>query len=151
MKVDTTMIATLIVTVFIFLSGLHVYWAFGNLSASSAAVPQRAVVDRPGGKVRLTNAFRPTRATTLLVAVALFAMAIVVAMRAGLVFAAVSHGGLRAVIVLLAVVFLARAVGDFDLVGFFKQASASRFALFDTWLYSPLCVAIGLGLAHVAA
>lgn len=35
---------------------------------------------------------------------------------------------------------LARAVGDFRLVGFFKKVKGSEFALMDTLLYSPLCV-----------
>lgn len=151
MKVDTTMVATLIATVFLVLSGLHVYWAFGGLSAGSAAVPQRAVVDRPGGTVRMVDSFRPTRGVTLLVAVALLSMAVAVALRAGLFLSPVAHGALRALIALLALVFLASAVGDFQLVGLFKQASPSRFAWFDTWLYSPLCVALGRGLAHLAA
>jgi len=42
-------------------------------------------------------------------------------------------------------VLLARAVGDFKYVGFFKTVRASRFAVLDTWFYSPLCALLALG------
>ena len=43
---------------------------------------------------------------------------------------------------LLAFVFAARAIGDFNYVGFFKRVKGSRFAKRDTYLYSPLCVVL---------
>lgn len=46
---------------------------------------------------------------------------------------------------------LLRAVGHFRLVGFFKKITGSRFARLDTMLFSPLCMALGLGLSAVAA
>jgi len=46
----------------------------------------------------------------------------------------------------LASVFLARAIGDFRFVGFFKRVHGSRFAHWDTALYSPLCLVIGLAI-----
>jgi hypothetical protein len=45
---------------------------------------------------------------------------------------------------------LARAVGDFRLVGFFKTVRGSTFARMDTRLYSPLCVLLGIGMALIA-
>ena len=50
----------------------------------------------------------------------------------------------------IALVFLLRAVGDFRWFGFFKQASGSGFAYWDTWLYSPLCVLISILAIAVA-
>jgi hypothetical protein len=44
----------------------------------------------------------------------------------------------------------ARAIGDSELMGFFKQVKDSRFARLDTWAYSPLCVVLGAGLLAVA-
>ena len=50
----------------------------------------------------------------------------------------------------MALVFLARAVGDFPLVGFFKPDNGTAFATWDTWLYSPLCVVLGSATVFVA-
>jgi hypothetical protein len=40
----------------------------------------------------------------------------------------------------LAIIFAARALGDFRFVGFTKSVRDSRFARLDTRVYSPLCV-----------
>ena len=50
----------------------------------------------------------------------------------------------------IAVIFLLRAVGEFKLVGFFKTLTGTPFAFWDTWLYSPLCLAIAV-IAFVIA
>ncbi len=52
--------------------------------------------------------------------------------------------------VALALGLLARAVGDFKYVGFFKKLRDSRFATLDSWLYSPLCLLLAAGVAWVA-
>lgn len=50
----------------------------------------------------------------------------------------------------LALGLLLRAVGDFRYVGFFKSVRDSRFATMDTWCYSPVCLALSIGVAYVA-
>ena len=44
----------------------------------------------------------------------------------------------------------ARAIGDSELVGFFKEVRDSKFARLDTLFYSPLCVVLGAGLLVLA-
>ena len=41
-------------------------------------------------------------------------------------------------------IFLLRAMGDFKYVGFFKKVKNTLFSRFDTKLFSPLCLVIGL-------
>ena len=48
------------------------------------------------------------------------------------------------------VAFLARAIGDFRLVGFTKRVRGTRFAELDTRLLSPLCVCIDAASAAIA-
>ena len=55
-------------------------------------------------------------------------------LRAGLYFSAVSHGALQWGISAIALVMFARAIGDSELVGFFKKVGGSRFARLDTYL-----------------
>lgn len=121
------------------LGGLHVFWALGGGSAMTAVVPERA------GK----PLFRPGRAATLAVAGLLFVAAGVVLERGG-----IAHGLpeplARWGTGLVAVAFLARAVGEFRYVGFFKSVRGTRFAVLDTRVYSPLCLALGLATALLA-
>jgi Protein of unknown function (DUF3995) len=51
---------------------------------------------------------------------------------------------------LLALVFALRAIGDFRYVGFFKSLGDEPFRSWDTWLFSPLCLAIAIAAFAVA-
>jgi hypothetical protein len=144
------MLAIVIVSVFVVLSLLHVYWALGGRVGFAAAVPERATHDPRSGRPRRVKVFQPSRAATLAVAAALAGMGTLVALRAGLFGTAVTHWSVQAALAALALVFVARAVGDFDLLGFFKRANDSAFAFWDSVLYSPLCAVLGAGLASVA-
>ena len=64
----------------------------------------------------------------------------------GVVPPAVSRSGTWGV----AVVLTARAVGEFNYLGFFKRRRGTRFARLDTRLYSPLALALGIGAAVIA-
>jgi hypothetical protein len=50
----------------------------------------------------------------------------------------------------VALIFAARAVGDFRYVGFFKRVRDSRFGRLDSALYSPLCVFLSFASAVAA-
>jgi hypothetical protein len=45
---------------------------------------------------------------------------------------------------------MARAVGEGRYVGFLKRVRNTAFARNDTWLYSPLCVALAVGFLVLA-
>jgi hypothetical protein len=123
------------------ISGLHLYWALGGESFKLAAIPQ--IGNRPS--------FKPTAWATLAVALALFAAAWLVGTQAGLRLGDIVPGPLRLWICrLLALIFLARAIGDFRLVGLFKKIRDSRFAYWDTRVYSPLCLFLALGCAVIS-
>lgn len=96
------------------------------------------------------RAFVPSTAGTLAVAAALFFAAAVVAIAGGLVGAGGYRGVFRVLAYGLGATFLARAVGDFRLVGFFKRVRGTRFALLDTMVFAPLCLLFGLAVLYVA-
>lgn len=52
---------------------------------------------------------------------------------------------------MLSIVFALRAVGDFRCVGIFKSLGDDPFRSRDTWLFSPLCLAIALAALTVAS
>jgi hypothetical protein len=98
------------------IGALHVYWAAGGSFGKGATLPTRE------GKTVL----HPTPMITAIVAAGLFAMAALVVAGIG--------------VWVPAAIFFFRAIGDFRYIGFFKRIRDSRFAKFDTILYSPLCL-----------
>ena len=142
MAPDTTL-AGIVCAVFLVLAGWHVYMALMPRvgSGESGAVPS------VGGK----PLFVPSRHATLAVAVVLLLFAALVAATAGLVPLALPPVLLAWMSYALALGLLARAIGEFKYVGFFKRVRGSRFATLDTFVYSPLCLLLAAGVATVAA
>ncbi|MCF4979240.1 MULTISPECIES: DUF3995 domain-containing protein [Pseudomonas] len=139
-------IARWVVGVFALISMVHVYWAAGGKLGSTAAIPQLPGEFASGPR----PAFKPSALGTFLVALGLVLIALLVCLRAGLFFQAVGHQALQWGISAIALIMFARAIGDSELVGFFKTVGGSRFARLDTFFYSPLCLVLGTGLLVVA-
>ena len=131
--------AAALVLIFVGLSGIHWYWAFGG-KLSVAGVPE--VGGRP--------VFTPGPVTTVAVATLLMVAAFVSASQAELLGLERS-GASRVGVASLAVLFLLRAVGDLRLVGFFKSVRRTPFGRMDTWVYSPLCVVVFVFLQNFRA
>ena len=119
---------------FVVLALLHMSWALGLAPIGGAGVPEI------GGK----PTFVPGRGATLAVAAALLAAAFVVAARSGLLGALSQSRLVGLACGVLGLVFVARAVGEFRLVGFFKTVKGTQFAYWDTMFYSPLCLVLGV-------
>ncbi len=122
---------------------VHLYWAAGGRKGFDAAVPH--VVGK--------RWFTPGKAVTFAVALALFALAALVLWRDGqiappaqlaLPFEIARYG-----VPLMALVFLARAIGDFRHIGWSKRLRGSRFARLDDVLYAPLCLVLAICFAVV--
>lgn len=125
-----TLIAAVVALAFALLSLVHFYWAAGGRAGKLTAVPQ--VSGRP--------AFVPSRVGTLVVAVGLALCALVVAWAGHLVSVPITGVRPKWLCIALALVLLARAVGDVRLVGFFKRIRGTPFARLDTAVFAPLCL-----------
>jgi len=134
------MVALVVAAVFCLLGLVHFYWAFGGRIGKGAAIPEA-----DGSK-----AFVPSTLGTHAVGIALCFVSLIVLMRAGFLASPFPGWLLQWAVIALAAVLFLRAVGDFKLVGFFKRVHGSQFARLDTFVYSPLCVALGAGLTFVA-
>ena len=128
---DAPIPAFVLFIIFLGLAALHVFWAFLSHSGLQGFVPTEN-----GAPV-----FRPGKATTLAVA-ALLAIAAGISLWRGAWPDAGASSIPRIGIVVIAVVFAARAVGDFRLVGFFKRVRGTPFTRNDSLVFSPLCAAI---------
>lgn len=125
--------------VFVALALWHFYMALVPGSGSSGAVP--SVEGKP--------LFTPTRQATVAVGVLLLLFSTLVAATAGMISVGVPRVALPWLSYSLAIGLLARAVGEFKYVGFFKRVHGTRFARLDTMLYSPLCLLLSVGVALV--
>ena len=130
-----TVIGLLLFVVFLFLSGLHLYWAAGGRWARQVVFPT---------KEDKTKAPMPGTGPTLVVAVGLLAISLFILRKTALVSWSIpgwlDHYGLW----LIAGIFLLRAIGDFTYVGFFKRIKHTPFGKNDTTYYSPLSLGIGV-------
>jgi Protein of unknown function (DUF3995) len=125
---------------FVVLALWHFGMAFSLTPSGGGAMP--SVDGKP--------LFRPSRAATAAVGVVLLLFAVLMAATAGLVRTGLPHALLTWLSYALAAGLLARAIGEFNYLGFFKRVRGSRFATLDTLLYSPLCVVLATGAAFVA-
>jgi hypothetical protein len=124
----------LLAVIFAVLSLLHFYWASGGRWGHEATVPS-------SGGERL---FNPSLTGTIMVAMALLSAMAVILGRIGVwgaflpawVFIVGAWG--------ISVIFFLRSVGEFKYVGFFKRVRGTKFAHWDTWLLSPLCLLISV-------
>jgi hypothetical protein len=135
-----TAVAMMVCTIFLVLALWHFYMAVAGQSGESAAVPSR------DGK----PVFVPSTGSTIVVGIVLMAFAVLVACTSGMMAVGLPPRWLSVMSYALALGLLARAVGDFNYVGFFKRVRGTRFARTDTLLYSPLCLALAVGVAAVA-
>jgi hypothetical protein len=120
---------------FIGLSMLHFYWAFGGRLWRDAVLP----VSSDG-----LRKFDPGVTSTIFVAIALLLLAGIIVANDGFFDQYIKRQYFRYCTLIIACAFLLRAIGDFKFVGFFKTIKFTRFAVNDTQLFSPLCLLIAL-------
>lgn len=130
----TRTLGILVAVTFGVLSLFHLYWALGGRFGSGATVPT------VGGE----RAFNPSPLGTALVAIALLLAMLTILGQLSLLGTAIPRWVFRWGTCGIALIFFLRAVGEFRLVGFFKRASDTPFAYWDTWLFSPLCLVIAV-------
>lgn len=134
-----TIIPCLLIAVFAGLALIHIYWLFSGRAGQLAAIPE--VDGKP--------VVQPSAAATLVVAIGLALCALTIAGAAGVFALPLSHTVLSWLTRAVALGLLLRAIGDFRLVGFFKRIHNSQFARLDIAVYSPLGLALVIGLALV--
>ncbi|WP_316802112.1 DUF3995 domain-containing protein [Pedobacter nototheniae] len=121
--------------IFLFLSALHFYWAFGGKWVAEKVIPTS-----PAGKHMLN----PGKSSTLVVALGLLLFAFIIYFRNHSLFFSIPSRYLNVGALFIAGIFLLRAMGDFKYVGFFKKVNNTAFAKNDSKIYSPLCLYLSL-------
>lgn len=112
---------------------LHVVWAFGTRPLSTGVIPTRS----DGSAV-----FAPGVGVTLGVAALLLVAAFLVLEQSGLGPGILPGPWPRIGSAGVAGVLLLRGIGDFRYVGLFKRERTTAFARLDTWMFTPLVLAL---------
>ena len=118
------------------ISAIHVYWAFGGKWGISGVIPTKNIDQK---------VMSPPFIATLIVAIVIAGFAIIYAKKLAL-FSSITFPNWVNIygIYIVAGVFIARAIGDFTYVGFFKRIKNTKFAKNDTLYFSPLCLFLGV-------
>ncbi len=130
--------STILMLIFITLSGIHIYWALGGKWGADEAIPSIK-----GDK----KVFEPGPIATLIVAFGLLCFAAIVyfnafdsGVKSNWFFNIIQTKGLW----LIVIMFLLRAIGEFKYVGFFKKVKDTSFGKADTQIFTPLCLGISV-------
>ncbi len=129
------MVTTLLLTA---IGLMHFYWASGGTAGLERAIPTH----------NAKPLIRPGRLLTLFVGIVLIGFA---ALTCVLRFAEAVPAWVVYLGWLTAALFVLRAVGEFNAVGFFKRLKGTGFAEYDTKYYAPLSLFIGTVLALLTA
>lgn len=126
--------SSLNLVIFILISLIHVYWAFGGAWGIEGVIPKLE---------NKSATLKPPPLATLIVAGGLLGFALIHAAALGLI-SIIASDYLGIGLIIIAIIFALRTLGDFKYVGLFKKKRAGLFAKNDTRYYMPLCVLISL-------
>jgi hypothetical protein len=126
--------------IFAMLSCLHFYWLLGGKWGLAGAIPE----------LDGAPAFHPTALATGVVAFGLSACALLIAALINAWVLPIGTTPTRWAAYGLAALLTLRAIGDFNLLGFFKRRRVGQFARLDTFVYSPLCLGLAASVFAVA-
>ena len=131
----TVLISIILFLVFAFLSAIHFYWGFGGRRGSQVVFPTKDNSKKPN---------MPGLVPTFIVAFGLLTIGLFILVNASFLNFPVPSWLNKYGLWIIAGIFIVRAIGDFNYVGFFKKIKQIRFGQNDTKYYSPLCLTIGI-------
>ncbi len=128
-------VTLLLVLIFLFLSSIHFYWAFGGKWGTEGVYPSKT----DGSPMR-----PPSILATLIVAIGLLSFAAFYLIKAGYIAVQLPLWLNKNGLWILTGIFILRTIGEFNYLGFFKKVKNTKFAINDTKYYAPLCMIIAL-------
>lgn len=131
-------LALALILIFVSISILHFYWAFGGQKWKNFAIPTKS-------NASTALLFKPRFFETLLVAMGFLVFAWIIGMNTQmfpLVWLPTSY--VTYATFGIAFIFLLRAIGEFRYIGFFKRIKNTTFSQMDSRYYSPLCLFIAI-------
>ncbi len=124
---------------FLAISMLHWYWAFGGTWAIESAIPDKFHERHFDEKNRIKTAI-----ATIIVAIGLLVFSWITASNYFINSSPLAPKHVKLLTRIIGGIFVFRAIGDFNLLGLFKKKSTSKFAEKDSQIYVPLCLYLGI-------
>jgi len=121
--------------IFAVLSSFHFYWFFGGKWGLEKVIPSKG---------KTAASLRIPKFATLVVALGLLSFGVLYLLKAGFLSVQIPSKVLLYGSWIIPAIFLLRAIGEFNYVGFFKKVKDTEFAKTDTKIFAPLCFFIGL-------
>jgi glucan phosphoethanolaminetransferase (alkaline phosphatase superfamily) len=129
-------ISIILFLIFLCISSIHFYWAFGGKWGGDAVLPTKEDDN--------SVLFAPSVLSTLIVAFGLLAFGLFIFVKSGFIVFDTPQWLNQYGLWIIASIFTLRAIGDFNYVGFFKKIKRTKFGENDTKYFSPLCLTIGI-------
>lgn len=124
----------LLFLIFLSLSIIHFYWAFGGKWGFEGVLPTNENNEKQ---------FIPGKLITLIVGTGLLLLGLFVLLKSGYLTFYCPDWLLKYGFWIIGFVFFIRAIGDFKYAGLFKKVSDTKFSQNDTRYFTPLCLIIG--------
>lgn len=131
----TTIVSTILFTIFTTLSFIHFYWLFGGKWGLEKVIPT---------KDNETSALSIPKFATLIVALVLLLFGLIYLVKSGFINVPIPNLVTTYGYWIIPAIFILRAIGDFKYVGFFKKIKNTEFAKTDSKWFAPLCLTIGI-------
>lgn len=128
-----------------FAAAFHLHWALGGRLGYSVSLPQR-----PDGAPVMAHRLPWWRPAAGAVALGLVALALLLLADSGRLSLPIPEGLVGGALLVTGGAFVARALVPNRYVGFFKSIRDTRWARYDSRLYSPLFLLLGLLLVAQA-
>ena len=121
--------------IFMILGGFHIYWLFGGTYGVSKVIPTKQ-----------DQSILPAipKLATLIVALVLLSFGMLYLIKSGIITLQIPALIENYAYWFIPIIFILRAIGEFNYVGFFKRIKDTEFAKADSKLFSPLCLVIGV-------
>lgn len=129
-----------------FAAAFHLHWALGGRRGFAISLPQR-----PDGTPVMAHRLPWWRPAAAGVAVALVFVAALALATEGHLALPIPPKLIRVALAVAGSGFILRALLPTPWTGFFKRIRDTRWARYDSFLYSPLCLVLGFALLVIAA
>lgn len=127
-------LSIILFVIFTILGSFHLYWFLGGIWGLEKVIPSKS---------EKASTISIPKFATLIVSATLFLFGVFYLIKSELIIVAMPNGIANYIYWFIPSVFILRAIGEFNYVGFFKKIKNTEFAKADTKLFSPLCLIIG--------
>ena len=121
--------------IFTILGSFHFYWLFGGKWGVRKVFPTKE-------NEKITQSV--PKIATLIVALVLILFGLIYLHKSGYITFLVPNWLINYGSWFIPFIFILRAIGEFNYVGFFKKIKSTEFAKADSKIFSPLCLGIGV-------